>query len=76
MNDKLQGLNLLTEFVREQYSAIGVSLDYSLESLKILDKLFDDEYKNGELINQAGSIAGNQEMILTGVAGYLANVMI
>ena len=76
MNDKLQELNLLTEFVREQYSAIGVSLDYSLESLKILDKLFDDEYKNGDLINQAGSFAGNQEMILTGVAGYLANVMI
>jgi hypothetical protein len=30
MKDILQELNLLTEFVREQYPAIGVSLDYGI----------------------------------------------
>jgi hypothetical protein len=59
--------------VREQYSAIEILLEYSIESLKTLDKLLDSEAKNG-LINPTSSFANKGGMILRGIAGYLANV--
>lgn len=76
MENKIQELNLLQDFIREQFSVTGISLDYSFESLKHLDALFDEEYKEGELINPASSFAKKEGMILTGIAGYLANVLV
>lgn len=76
MIDKLEELNSLQRYIIEQYSSVGVSLDYSVESLKQLDQLFDKEYKNGELINSASAFANREGMILTGIAGYLANVLL
>lgn len=76
MEDKIQELNLLQEYVREQLLSKGISLDFSFESLKHLDTLFDEEYRHGELINPTSAFAQKEGMILAGIAGYLANVLV
>lgn len=76
LDNKHEELNLLIEFIREQYKAAGIDLDYSLESVKAMDELLDSEYANGKLVNPGSSFAEKEGMILTGVAGYLANVLV
>lgn len=76
MENKQEELNILIGFIREQYEASGIDLDYSFESLKHMDALMESEYKNGKIIDPEGSFAEREGMILTGIAGYLAKVVL
>ncbi|HEY4965186.1 MAG TPA: hypothetical protein VII28_02255 [Puia sp.] len=50
-------------------------LDYSVGSTKYLDRLMDDQFESGQLKNADSGFAKYQGTILTGVAGYLAEVV-
>jgi len=76
MNEKLQELNNACSYIIHQYASINISLDFSVESVKELDRLFDDEFKNGELVNPESNFAKRHGFIMTGVAAYLSEVFI
>ena len=76
MEEKLQELNNASSYIIQQYASIDISLDFSVESVKELDRLFDDEFKDGELINLDGSFAKKHGFIMTCVAAYLSEVLI
>lgn len=64
------------EFVRQTFADKKINLDYTPDSVKHLDALFDNEYKDGKLRKPDSSFAKFQGLILTGVSGYLAYVII
>ncbi|MGG9961736.1 hypothetical protein [Ferruginibacter sp. SUN106] len=76
MEEKLQELNNACSYIIQQYASINISLDFSVESVKELDRLFDDEFKDGELVNPDSSFAKRHGFIMTGVAAYLSEVFI
>ena len=76
MDIQQQELQKAIEFVRQTFAEKKVNLDYSPASVKNLDTLFDNEFRKGQLRNPDGSFAKFQGLILTGVSGYLANVII
>ena len=76
MTTQLQELKKATEAIINMFAQSNITLDYSLESAKFLDQLFDQEYKKGKLINPKGNFAKYEGLLLTGVAGYLADIML
>ena len=69
-------LQSATDFVRQLFADRNIDLDYSLQSVKHLDALFDKEFIRGELTNKQGTFAEYQGLIMTGVSGYLAQVIL
>lgn len=63
------------ELVRQNYAGMKIKLDYSITSVRHLDQLFDDAFKDGEIRNPESSFAKQQGLIMTGVAGYIAEVI-
>ena len=76
MNPRQQELQKAIEFVRRTFADRRINLDYSAESVKHLDKLFDDEFKKGKLKNPDGAFAKFQGLIMIGISGYLAEVIL
>jgi hypothetical protein len=75
--DKLrEELKITCEYIVEQFGAMNILLDYTPESVKYLDLLFEDEYKNGELRNPTGSFAKREGAILTGISSYLTEIFL
>jgi len=70
-----QELQKTIDFVIQSYASKQIYLDHSPESVKHLDKLFDDEFKNGKLKNPNGAFAEFQGLIMTGISGYLGEVV-
>lgn len=64
------------ELVRQNYAGMKIKLNYSTTSVRHLDQLFDDAFKDGEIRNPEGSFAKQQGLIMTGVAGYIAEVIL
>ena len=71
-----QELQKAIEFVRQTFAEKKINLDYSPESVKHLDKLFDQEFKNGKLKRPDSSFARYQGLIMMGVSGYIAHVIL
>lgn len=71
-----QELQKAIEFVRQTFADKKIDLDYTPGSVKHLDTLFDNEFKDGKLKKPDSSFAKFQGLILTGVSGYLAYVII
>ena len=76
MEEKLRELKNACEYLVQQYASINISLNYTPESVKELDRLFNDEFKDGEPINPDSAFAKRQGIIMTGVAAYLAEVFL
>ncbi|MCW3117227.1 MAG: hypothetical protein JWM28_1309 [Chitinophagaceae bacterium] len=76
MNSRQQELHKAIEFVRNTFADRRIHLDYSTESVKHLDKLLDDEFKKGKLKNPEGNFAKFQGLIMIGISGYLAQVIL
>jgi hypothetical protein len=76
MNSRISDLQTAVDYVRNTFAERRILLDYSTESVRHLDKLFDREFKKGKLKNPEGSFAKFQGVILIGVTGYLAEVII
>ena len=64
------------EFVRQSFADKGINLDYTPESVKHLDKLFDDEVRNGNPRNPDSGFAKFQGVIMAGTTGYLTEVVL
>jgi len=76
MNSRISDLQKAVDYVRNTFAERRILLDYSTESIRHLDKLFDQEFKNGKLKNPEGGFAKFQGVILIGVTGYLTEVII
>ena len=76
MNSRQQQLLKAVEFVRKTFADRRINLDYSTESIQHLDKLFDQEFRKGKLKNPEGGFAKFQGLIMIGISGYLAQVII
>ena len=76
MNSRTSDLQKAVDYVRNTFAERRILLDYSTASIRHLDKLFDQEFKNGTLKNPEGGFAKFQGVILIGVTGYLAEVII
>jgi hypothetical protein len=76
MDIQQQELQKAIEFVRQTFADKKINLDYSPASVKHLDTLFDNEFKDGKLRKPDSSFAKFQGLIMTGVSGYLAYVII
>lgn len=64
------------EFLRQNSANANIKLDYSPASVRQLDRMFDEAFAEGKLRNPESSFAKQQGLILTGVAGYLAEVVL
>jgi hypothetical protein len=69
-------LQSATDFVRQLFEDQQIHLDYSPQSVQLLDALFEKEFTKGELTNKAGIFAQYQGLIMTGVSGYVAQVIL
>ncbi len=69
-------LQSATNFVLQFFADQGVNLDYSPESIRHLDTLFEHEFINGIFINGASVFAQYQGLIMTGITGYIAQVIL
>lgn len=69
-------LQSATDFVRQLFADRQINLDYSPQSVRYLDDLFDDEFSQGVPADAAGTIAQYQGLIMTGVSGYIAQVIL
>ena len=69
-------LQSATDFVRQLFADRQINLDYSLQSVGHLDELFEHEFKQGEPTNPDGTFAQYQGLIMTGVSGYIAQVIL
>jgi hypothetical protein len=69
-------LQSATDFVIQLFAEQGVELDYSIPSIQHLDELFGKEFINGRLINGASVFAEYQGLIMTGISGYIAKVIL
>ena len=76
MDTRQQELLKAIDFVRRTFADRQISLDYSADSIKHLDKLFDEEFKNGKLRHPDGGFAKFQGLIMIGISGYLAQVIL
>lgn len=76
MSTTEQELKKAIEFVRKTFAEKNIQLDYSPESVRHLDKLFDQEFKKGKLKRPESSFAKYQGLIMIGVSGYLAEVVL
>lgn len=71
-----QELQKAIGFVRQTFAEKKIDLDYSPESVKHLDKLFDNEFKNGKLKRPDSSFAKYHGLIMMGISGYIAHVIL
>ena len=76
MEANVQELKSATNFVLQLFADQGVILDYSPESIHQLDALFEREFINGIFINGASVFAQYQGLIMTGITGYIAQVIL
>jgi hypothetical protein len=76
MDIQQQELQKAIEFVRQTFADKKINLDYSPASIKHLDTLFDNEFKDGKLRKPDSGFAKFQGLIMTGVSGYLAYTII
>ena len=76
MSSRVNDLQKAVDYIRNTFAERRILLDYSIDSVSHLDKLFDQEFKNGKLKNPEGGFAKFQGVILIGVTGYLAEVII
>jgi len=76
MNTRLSDLQKAIDYVRNTFAERRILLDYSTESVRHIDQLFDQEFKNGKLKNPEGGFAKFQGLIFIGVTGYLAEVIL
>ena len=76
MDTNQQELQKAIDFVRNTFAEKKETLDYKPDSVKYLDKLFDNEFKNGKLKNPSGGFAKYQGVIMIGISGYLAEVIL
>lgn len=76
MDIRQQELQKAIDFVRQTFADKKIDLDFSPASVKQLDKLFDNEFKNGKLKRPDSSFAKYQGLIMTGVSGYIAHVIL
>jgi hypothetical protein len=76
MDIQQQELQKAIEFVRQTFADRKINLDYSPASVKNLDALFESEFKDGKLRKPDGSFAKFQGLIMTGVSGYVAYVIL
>ncbi len=76
MEANVQELKSATNFVLQLFADQGVILDYSPESIHQLDALFEREFINGIFINGASFFAQYQGLIMTGITGYIAQVIL
>jgi hypothetical protein len=76
MEANLLELQSATDFVRQLFADQEVNLDYSPESIQLLDTLFEREFINGIFINGASVFAQYQGLIMTGITGYIAQVIL
>jgi len=76
METYVQELKGATDFVRQLFADRGIALDYSPDSVRHLDALFREEFNRGQLINDKGIFAQYQGVIMTGISGYVAQVIL
>lgn len=69
-------LQSATDFVRQLFAEQEVNLDYSPESIQQLDTLLEREFINGIFINGASVFAQYQGLIMMGITGYIAQVIL
>ncbi len=69
-------LQSATNFVLQFFADQEVDLDYSPESIQHLDALFEREFINGIFINGASVFAQYQGLIMTGITGYIGQVIL
>lgn len=75
-SQQYQELQKAIEFLRQTLSDAKMNLDYSVDSVKHLDWLIGDAFKNGKLKNPNGTFAKYQGLIMLGITGYLAEVVL
>lgn len=71
-----QKLQNAVDFLRKTLAKAKMNLDYSVDSVKHLDYLLGDAFTNGKLKIPNGAFAQQQGIIMLGMAGYLAEVVI
>ena len=71
-----QEIQKAIDFVRKSLGDSKMDLDYSIESVKYLDHILDDAFKNGQLKDPGGAFAKYQGFIMLGISGYLAEVIL
>ena len=71
-----QELQNAIDFLRETLANVKMNLDYSVDSVKHLDYILGDAFKKGKLKIPNGSFAQQQGIIMLGMAGYIAQVVI
>ncbi|HTJ12306.1 MAG TPA: glycoside hydrolase family 2 TIM barrel-domain containing protein [Dinghuibacter sp.] len=63
-------------YLRDSFAKADIDLDFSVKSVELLDQVLDDAFENGQVKNPEGSFAQQQGIILFGMAGYVAEVVI
>jgi hypothetical protein len=77
MSSKNEELQKAIQFVRRSMGDVKMNLDLSVNSIKLLDNLMDTEFSNkGKLTNPTGQFAKYQPVIMIGLSGYIAEVII
>src|SRR5258706_7982869 len=76
MDTLTQELQKAIDYVRQTFAEQKINLDYTQDTVKHLDRLFDNEFKEGKLKKPDGSFAKYQGLIMTGVSGYIARVIL
>jgi hypothetical protein len=77
MSSKKEEFQKAVEFVRRSMSGVKMNLDYSVDSIKHLDNLMDTEFASkGKLSNPQGQFAKFQPVIMIGLSGYIAEVIL
>ena len=76
MDTLTQELQKAIDYVRQTFAEQKIKLDYTRDTVKHLDTLFDNEFKDGKLKKPDGSFAKYQGLIMTGVSGYIAQVIL
>ncbi len=76
METNVQELQSATNFVLQLFAEKEVHLDFTPESIHHLDTLFEREFINGIFINGASVFAQYQGLIMTGITGYIAQVIV
>jgi hypothetical protein len=63
-------------YLRNSSANAKIELDYSLYSVKCLDLILSEAFRNGQLRNPTGIFDKHQGLILLAISGYLAEVIL
>jgi hypothetical protein len=69
-------LQKAAEFLRNSLGNAKSELDYSTYSIKSLDFILSEGFRDGKVRNPTGTFAKHQGMIMLGIAGYLTDVIL